>query len=76
LLLLPATSCSLILDFSDKTGTTMLALSTSFSDDEVITCPGTAPSCPMLAADDYIFEVFPGVTGSVNAYTIAHALTP
>ncbi len=60
----------------DKTGTMVLSQSTSFSDDEVIACPGTSPPCAALAADDYLFEVFPGVAGSVNAYTIAIALTP
>jgi len=54
----------------DKTGTMRLSQSTSFSDDEVITCPSTASMCPMLAADDYVFEVFP-VPGSVNAYALA-----
>ena len=59
----------------DKTGTMMLSQSTSFSDDEVITCPSTASNCPMLTADDYVFEVFPAI-GSVNAYTIGLTLTP
>ena len=59
----------------DKTGTMMLSQSTSFSDDEVITCPSTLSMCPMLAADDYVFEVFPA-GGSVNSYTIALTLTP
>jgi len=59
----------------DKTGTMMLSQSTSFSDDEVIMCPNTPSSCPALAADDYVFEVFP-VPGSVNAYTIGLTLTP
>jgi len=54
----------------DKTGMMRLSQSTSFSDDEVITCPSTASMCPMLAADDYVFEVFP-VPGSVNAYALA-----
>jgi hypothetical protein len=59
----------------DRTGTMMLSQSTSFSNDEVITCPSTLSMCPMLAADDYVFEVFPA-TGSVNSYTIALTLTP
>ena len=46
----------------DKTGTMRLSQSTSFSDDDVITCPSTPSMCPALAPDDYVFEVFPGVS--------------
>ena len=59
----------------DKTGTMMLSQSSSFSDDEVITCPSTPSMCTPLPAGDYVFEVFP-VPGSVNAYTIALTLAP
>jgi hypothetical protein len=60
----------------DKAGVVMLSQSHNFSNDEVITCPGMSPMCPTLAAGDYVFEVFPGVPGSVNAYTIALTFTP
>ncbi len=55
----------------DKTGVSLLAQSRGFGNDETITCPGTSPDCSALAADDYVFEVFPAVTGAVNDYTIA-----
>jgi hypothetical protein len=60
----------------DKTGATKLAESRGFGDNETITCPATSPPCAMLAADDYVFEVLPGLTGSVNNYTIALTITP
>lgn len=53
----------------DTTGA-MLSQSRGFGDGEMIVCPGASPSCPMLAAGDYILEVFPAVPGSVNSYTI------
>jgi hypothetical protein len=53
----------------------LVAESRGFGDTEVISCPGSAPACPALAADDYVFEVFPAVTGAVNAYTFALAVT-
>jgi hypothetical protein len=52
-----------------------LALSVGFGDQELITCPGQAPTCPMLGAGDYVLEVFP-VPGSVNRYTFAVTITP
>jgi hypothetical protein len=58
----------------DPTGAP-LSQSTGFGNEERIVCPGTSPACPMLAADDYVFEVFP-VPGSVNSYTLAVTLTP
>lgn len=60
----------------DKTGATKLAESRGFGNEEVITCPATSPPCAMLAPDDYVFEVLPGLTGSVNNYTLALTLTP
>jgi hypothetical protein len=60
----------------DRTGTLVLAQSHEFSDQERITCPGSSPSCPALAADDYLFEVFPGIPGSVNDYSFALTLSP
>lgn len=59
----------------DKAGT-MLARSSGFSDDEVIDCPSVAPMCPTLAADDYVFEIYPGTTGEANRYTFSIAFTP
>jgi hypothetical protein len=53
----------------------VVAESRGFGDTEVISCPGSAPACPALSADDYVFEVFPAVTGAVNAYTFALAVT-
>jgi hypothetical protein len=58
----------------DRTGAPLVQ-SVGFGNEEVITCPGRAPVCPMLAAGDYVFEVFP-VAASVNPYTIALAITP
>jgi len=52
-----------------------VAESRGFGDTELISCPGAAPACPALPADDYVFEVFPAVTGAVNAYTFALAIT-
>jgi hypothetical protein len=54
----------------------MLPVSRGFGDDELIVCPGAAPACPVLAAGDYVFEVFPAETGDANAYTFAVELTP
>jgi hypothetical protein len=52
----------------------MVAQSRGFGNGEMIVCPGASPSCPTLAAADYLLEVFPAVPGSVNNYTIA--ITP
>jgi hypothetical protein len=60
----------------DKTGTTVVAQSHGFGTEELIICPGSSPACPALAADDYLFEVFPAVAGAVNDYTFALTLTP
>ena len=60
----------------DKTGATVLARSSGFTDTESITCPGASPSCAALPPDDYLFEVFPAVTGAQNRYTIAITVTP
>ncbi|HEU4731806.1 MAG TPA: hypothetical protein VFT22_28110 [Kofleriaceae bacterium] len=60
----------------DSTGTMVIALSHELADEERITCPGSSPACPALASDDYLFEVFPGIPGSVNDYSFAITLTP
>lgn len=49
---------------------TMVAQSRGFGDGETLVCPGASPLCPMLTAAPYVVEVFPGVTGSVNNYTL------
>ena len=53
---------------------TMVSQSRGFGNGEMIVCPGASPSCPTLAAGDYVLEVFPAVPGSTNSYTIA--ITP
>ncbi|HEY0483007.1 MAG TPA: PPC domain-containing protein [Kofleriaceae bacterium] len=58
----------------DRTGA-IVARSTGFADDEVLDCAAGALACPRLAAEDHVFEVYPGVTGSVNRYTFAVAFT-
>lgn len=58
----------------DASGT-MVAQSRGFGGSEMIVCPGASPSCPALTAGMvYAIEVFPGVSGSVNAYTFS--ITP
>lgn len=54
----------------DTTGT-MISQSRGFGNGEMITCPGTSPTCPAVTAGDYVFEVLPAVVGSVNAYTFS-----
>jgi hypothetical protein len=60
----------------DSTGTSLLAASLGFTDNEQIVCPGQSPFCAALAAGNYIFEVFPAVAGDVNFYNIALTITP
>jgi hypothetical protein len=60
----------------DGAGTSLLSQSHSFGNQERIVCPGSVPSCPALAAGDYVFEVLPATTGAVNRYTFALVLTP
>ena len=60
----------------DRTGTTVLAQSRGFASEEKIVCPGAAPTCMMLPADDYIFEVFPAIAGAMNRYDIAVTIVP
>lgn len=64
------------LQLFDATGAMMLVQSRGFEDEESVTCPGTSPSCPMLAAGTYLLKVFAGTPGSVNRYEIALMLTP
>ena len=53
-----------------KTDGTLIGQSRGFGDGESLTCPGASPACPSVPAGDYILEVFPAVSGSVNTYTI------
>jgi hypothetical protein len=53
----------------DAATSSMQGQSRGFTNEELLVCPGTSPSCPSLAAGDYIFEVFPAVTGATNVYT-------
>jgi Bacterial pre-peptidase C-terminal domain len=66
------------LDLRLYDGTTHVVVSQSrgFGNDETITCPASSPACAMLAAGDYIFEVFPAVNGAVNAYDISLTMMP
>ena len=41
---------------------------------ETLVCPAVSPLCPHLAPGDYVFEVFPGAPGQVNAYTFCVAI--
>jgi hypothetical protein len=70
------TSGDLDLRLHDGAGTTVLSQSHNFSDQERIVCPGSVPSCPTLAAGDYVFEVLPAVTGAVNRYTFMLTIMP
>jgi hypothetical protein len=70
------TTGDLDLRLFDRTGANMLAQSRGFGSEERIVCPGASPACAALPADDYVFEVFPAVSGSVNDYTFALAFTP
>ncbi|MGE0871197.1 MAG: PPC domain-containing protein [Kofleriaceae bacterium] len=63
------------LRLTDASGTKILAQSFEVGDHETIACPAVAPACAKLAPGDYVFEVFPGVAGAVNRYTIELALT-
>ena len=56
-------------------GTTQLAQSRGFGDSETITCPGASPTCAALAAGDYVFLVFPAVTGQTNEYNVTLTIT-
>jgi hypothetical protein len=79
-------SVTVKIDFDDQIGDldlrlydaatdTMQAQSRGFTNTEMITCPGTSPSCPQLVAGDYIFEVFPATTGVTNFYTPSIVIT-
>ena len=54
----------------DATGAT-IGQSRSFGAGETLICPAVSPSCPALAAGDYVFEVLPGSPVNLNNYTFA-----
>ncbi|MGE0550124.1 MAG: PPC domain-containing protein [Kofleriaceae bacterium] len=64
------------LRLTDESGTMILAQSFEIGNHETIVCPAVSPACPALTPGDYVFEVFPGIAGSVNRYTIELGLTP
>jgi hypothetical protein len=68
-------SGDLDLKLTDATGT-MIAQSRGFGNDETIICPAASPACPMLAEGDYVFEVFPALSGAVNFYDFSLVITP
>jgi hypothetical protein len=72
----PRSHGDLDLRLTDKTGQSMLAQSVGFGAEEAIVCPASTPPCAALAADDYVFEVFPATPDASNDYTIAVAFTP
>ncbi|HEY4179755.1 MAG TPA: PPC domain-containing protein [Kofleriaceae bacterium] len=51
-------------------GVTQLGQSRGITDTETITCPGASPSCAPLTTGNYVFEVFPAITGQTNSYNI------
>jgi hypothetical protein len=64
------------LRLTDASGATTFGQSRGFDDVELVVCPGSSPSCPMLQPGDYVFEVFPATPGAINRYEIALSLTP
>jgi hypothetical protein len=64
------------LRITDAGGATTLGQSRGFDEEELVVCPGASPVCPVLAAGDYLFEVFPAIPGAVNRYELALTLTP
>ena len=49
---------------------TLLGQSRGFGDGELVTCPGSSPSCPSVSPGEFVIEVFPAVSGAVNTYTL------
>lgn len=68
-----STSGDLDLTLYDSTGN-MVTSSRLATGMEKITCPSSvSPPCPGVTAGDYVFEVEPAVSGSVNRYTFSLA---
>ncbi len=53
----------------------IVARSLSTDPDEAIICPGASPACPVLAAGNYVIEVFGFSPDVENGYTINYELT-
>lgn len=73
------TNGDLDMQLYDATGTSVVAESRSFDDDEEVKCPndtGMAPSCPQLSAGDYVVKVFPAVPGKQNVYRLDVTIAP
>lgn len=68
-------SGDLDLKLYDKSGGSV-ATSRGFTGEERIVCPASSPLCPQLVADDYVFEVFPGLAGAQNRYDLTLTITP
>jgi Bacterial pre-peptidase C-terminal domain len=67
------------MELYDATGTSVVAESRSFDDNEEIKCPndvGMTPTCPLLNAGDYIVKVFPAVAGTTNVYRLSVTIAP
>jgi hypothetical protein len=63
----------------DSTGTSVVAESRSFDDNEEVKCPndvGMSPTCPQLSAGDYVVKVFPAVPGTQNVYRLDVTIAP
>ncbi len=66
------------MSLKDSTGLNTIAESRSFDDDEGVTCPspvGASPSCPQLAAGDYIVSVFGALPNVDNVYKLDVTIT-
>jgi Bacterial pre-peptidase C-terminal domain len=67
------------LQLYDSSGTSLVAESRSFDDDEEIKCPndsGMSPTCTMLSAGDYVVRVFAPVAGDTNVYRLGVTIAP
>ena len=71
----PRSNGDLDLKLYDKLGGS-IATSRGFTGEEKIVCPASSPLCPQLAADDFVFEVFPGLAGAQNRYDLTLTITP
>jgi len=60
----------------DLAGATTIGESRGLGDEEAVVCPGSSPTCPMLAAGDYVLEVFAGKRNAVNRYSFELKLEP
>ena len=58
----------------DATGA-LVARSSGFANDEILDCIDAGLTCPLLAAGDYVLEVYPGTSDSINRYTFSLAFS-